>query len=93
MEGKAIIGGQEGKRVLGARGCGAARSGFLMIYDEIIDTFLLLERQADTRLDRLPANPAVNRVRRAIISHPLCYCAGQRRLDGEAGGFSEAIIK
>lgn len=71
-------------------GAVAARSGLLMICDEIIDTFLPLERRADTRL---PANPAVNGVRRAIISRPLCYCTGQRRLDGGAGGSSEAFIK
>lgn len=61
-----------------------------MICDEIIDTFLPLERRADTRL---PANLAANGVRRAIISRPLCYCAGQRRLDGGAVGSSEAFIK
>lgn len=64
-----------------------------MIYHEIIDTFLPLERRVDTQLDWLPANPAVNGVRRAIISHPLCFCAGRRRLDAEAGGSSEAFIK
>lgn len=94
MEGKAIIGGQEGKSILGGGNGGvAARSGFFMICDEIIDTFLPLERRADTRLHRLPANPAANGVRRTITSRPLCYCTEQRRLCGKAGGSSEAFIK